>query len=75
MRTLTPVLRQPGDAAVPTARVMFKSGREIWACDDFEELSEAMDDHAPFMGHEVVGLKPRDIIINPSAVASVARAE
>lgn len=75
MQTLTPVLGQPGDTALLTARVLFKNGREIYLCDEFSEIEEAMESHSPFKAHEVVSFRPSEIIVNPSAVASVARAE
>lgn len=74
MHTLTPVLQQPGDAAIPTARLVLKNGKETYLCDEFEQVVKAMDEGKPFLAHEVIGLKPSDLVVNPSAVATVARA-
>lgn len=57
----------------PTAKVELVNGREFWLCNNWDDLKEALDGDAKFNAHLVIGMKPRDIIIDPKAVASVER--
>ena len=70
MRTLTYEL-DTNKLVHPTARVTFKGGREDWLCNPFTEVTEAMGEGKPFMAHAIRGMTPHDMIINPTAVASV----
>lgn len=59
-------------AVIVTARLrLAKSADEIWLCDVFTQLKEAMDEGVPFLAHRVIGLNPVDLIVNPANVATI----
>lgn len=71
MQTLTHALDVNG-LVQPSAKLTLKSGaREIYLCNPFAELVEAIAAGEPFIAHAVVGMQPVELIVNPSAVAIV----
>ena len=58
-------------AALTTAKVELKTGREFYVCNVMGDLIEAMDEGVPFVGHSVVGMAPIEIVINPPHVATI----
>lgn len=76
MRELS-VVHQPApmDAVVViTAKLTVRGGKETWLCNPFSELTEAMDAGETFTAHEIIGMKPNPIIVNPANVATIAKA-
>lgn len=55
----------------PRAQVTLTTGREFWVCNPMEELTSAIDDGKPFKAHTVIGLRPKEVIINPEHVAAI----
>jgi len=78
MKTLT-VQWDPDEAfgkhVLPTAKITLKPGaKELWVCDDFDELVEAMSQgKQAFLAHKIEGMQPVDVIVHPSAVAAIER--
>jgi hypothetical protein len=61
-------------AVVITATLRRRAEREdIYLCDTWSELEQAMADGKPFIGHRVIGINPVDLIINPSNVATIEK--
>jgi hypothetical protein len=59
-------------AVVITARLrLLKSADEIYLCDVFAQLKDAMDEGVPFMAHRVIGMNAVDLIVNPANVATI----
>jgi hypothetical protein len=75
MRTLTyefqPLLE--GAVIVTAKLVTRKGGDEIWLCDTWAQIEEAMTEGVPFLAHRVIGLNPVDLIVNPANVATIER--
>ena len=64
---------QPLDngAVVITAKLTRRNGPEVYLCDTLGELKAAMDEGVPFVGHTVVGMRPKDLIVNPAHVVTI----
>jgi len=59
----------------PTAKITLRAGsRELWLCNPWEELRDAMDAGKPFEAQTVVGMHPKPLIVNPAHVALVETA-
>lgn len=69
MNTLTTVETEFGFR--PTAKLTLRTGREVWVCNPYAEIQDAMAQGKPFGAHAVVGMKPSPIVVNPAHVALV----
>ena len=58
-------------AVEPTAKVELRTGREFYVCNTMGDLTEAMDEGKPFVGHSVIGMAPIEVVINPAHVATI----
>lgn len=70
MLTLTYIMGD-FDQAVPMARLTLKGGREMYLANSFDQLTAAMEAGDPFLAHQVVGMRPVEIIVNPPHVALI----
>lgn len=64
----------PSGLANPTTSLTLKTGRELYLCNDYEALRDAIAAEAPFEAHQVVAMTPRPIVINPAHVAVLEKA-
>jgi hypothetical protein len=56
--------------------VTFKnSKKELYLCNNVHETFEAVAGTDKFVAHEVIGMQPRQVVIDPSAVALVQIAD
>lgn len=62
-------------AVVITAKLVRRGEKdEIYLCDTYEELVEAMAAGEPFLAHRVIGMNPVDLIVVPANVSTIERA-
>jgi len=73
MRTLTPMLRTVGGEEFAELRcvVNLRSGKTLALCNVYNDVAGAVADGEVFEAHEVVGMKPITVTINPVHVESV----
>lgn len=65
---MNPVTDENGFAP-PLVKVTMRGTRELYLCNDYDEVSEAVRLGKPFAAHAVVGMKPSPVTINPLHVA------
>lgn len=58
-----------------TANMTLKTGKEFYLCDSWDELVEAMEAGMPFLGHDIKGMRPNDMVVNPEHVATIQRGQ
>lgn len=74
MKTLT-IVFQPGftdpknGLVIATVLVTPKQGDEFYLCNPMNEVIEAHMSGDPWIGHQVIGMQPRRIIIEPGTLA------
>lgn len=78
MRTLK-VIHNPtdpmGEIVHITARLRLTDGAEVWLCNPYDGLKLAISQGQPFEAHQVKGMKPHAVLVNPAAVALVEEVE
>lgn len=52
-------------------KVTLKGGRELYLCNAYSDVLAAMLAREPFTAHAVVGMAPRNVVVNPAYVALV----
>lgn len=52
-------------------KVTLRTGAEFYLCNAFAHVQEAIAAGEPFTAHEVVGLRPKPIVLNPTHIAAV----
>lgn len=73
MKRLEPITSPTTEMAVVTARLTMKGGRELWMCDAYSHIAEAISEGEPFEAHMIIGMEPKQIVINPAYVATLQR--
>lgn len=71
---MEPVVNEQGLAG-PTVKITTRSGREVWLCNNYEEVDMAVKVGDPFSAHACIGMRPSPVTINPAHVELVEKAE
>lgn len=58
-------------AVAMTALVMPNRGDEFYLCNPMNEIIEARDSREPFVAHQVIGMHPKRVIIEPGTIARI----
>lgn len=67
--------RMRGEMAVIQSRVYTTKSEGFWSANRYEDLKAAVAEGRPFEGHQIVGMKPVPIVINPAHVITVEPAD
>ena len=59
--------------ALITAKITMRGGREMWMCNPYSLLAEALVEGKPFEAHMIESMEPKQIMINPAHVATIER--
>jgi hypothetical protein len=51
-------------------KLTMKDKRELYLCNDYVDVKDAIGSGDPFEAHVIVGMQPRQIVINPTHVAT-----